>query len=61
VAAVLKGRSDVPLRVAVLIPEVAASPCAARWVKVRAQGGYSPYSGALVDAQLASQAARAFE
>jgi hypothetical protein len=30
----LKVLQDAPLQVDVLIPEVAAAPCAARWVKV---------------------------
>ena len=53
---------DAPLQVDVLIPEVAVSSCAARWVKVKAQGGYSPYSSALVGAEPDwPRAAQAFE
>lgn len=59
---VLKVLRDAPLQVDVLIPEVAASPCVARWVKVKAQGGYSWHSSALTDAEPDwPRAAQAFE
>jgi hypothetical protein len=62
VAEVLKVLRDAPLQVDVLIPEVAASPFAARWVKVKAQDGYSSYSSALADAAPDwPRAAQAFE
>jgi hypothetical protein len=61
VAVVLKVLPDAALQVDVLIPEVAESPCAARWVKVKAQVGYSSHS-ALTDAEPDwTRAARAFE
>ena len=47
----MKVLPDAPLQVDVLIPEVAASPCAARWVKVQVKGGYSSRSAALTDAE----------
>jgi hypothetical protein len=62
VVVVLKVLRDAPLQVDALIPGVAASTCAARSAKVKAQGGYSSRSSALTDAEPDwPRAAQAFE